>query len=382
MLTMARLLWPGQLAHVIRHLRQLGGAEPISAEQAVASLTKIARLFASDRVGGARLCTSSSSPGRLFCYSVLVTFPGLPFLAGISGGARGAYMQAVRVIIGVDEMDRIVAARVSVERSVDAPSIGEVVAFGRAHCSGRVVLLGGPSLGFPVSEKQAASHGCGWICEDAGSSIPVPVKAELLQERGWIHDRRGARAGKLVGVRSADGGKAVGYWSAALAAKDALSEVSSIRDLSGLRLYSSSESDLGWEALAHHGQMVRDLQIALTAPPQEPAGPGVVWSPERSRSHCVISLLAWLTARKLSSTIPLGPSAAVEAMREALVTDFGQGVYLVQRTAVWDDIDAALGLAMPRPWATIEQLRLYRRDLGAALAGGTDSNLDVPVSFR
>ncbi|MDR1634275.1 MAG: hypothetical protein LBS27_05015 [Bifidobacteriaceae bacterium] len=44
----------------------------------------------------------------------------------------------------------------------------------------------------------------------------------------------------------------------------------------------------------------------------------------------------------------------------------GPGVYLLDRPDTWDRIDQALGVSSDREWATIEQLRAWRRDLAWA----------------
>jgi hypothetical protein len=44
----------------------------------------------------------------------------------------------------------------------------------------------------------------------------------------------------------------------------------------------------------------------------------------------------------------------------------GSGVFLMDRPEAWDQIGAALGVSSDREWATIEQLRAWRRDLNAA----------------
>jgi hypothetical protein len=98
------------------------------------------------------------------------------------------------------------------------------------------------------------------------------------------------------------------------------------------------------------------------------ARPVFVWTPAHIEAHFLTCFLALLTERLLQEWTGLPSGQVCEALKGLTAKPAGPGVFLIDRPDAWDQIDAALGISSDQEWATIEQLRQWRRDLAAAAA--------------
>jgi len=96
------------------------------------------------------------------------------------------------------------------------------------------------------------------------------------------------------------------------------------------------------------------------------ARPVYVWNPAHIEAHFTICFLALLITRLLQAATGLPTGGLLEALRGANAHLAGQGVYLMSRPKTWDMIDQATGVPLDQQWATIEQLRAWRRNLTQA----------------
>jgi hypothetical protein len=98
------------------------------------------------------------------------------------------------------------------------------------------------------------------------------------------------------------------------------------------------------------------------------ARPVFVWTPAHIEAHFLVCFLALLTERLIEAWTGLPSGQVCQTLRGLTAKPAGPGVFLLDRPETWDQIDHALGVSSDREWATIEQLRAWRRQLDTAVA--------------
>ena len=131
-------------------------------------------------------------------------------------------------------------------------------------------------------------------------------------------------------------------------------------------LHTSLTSTPDREVLAMYKQLWRIEDTFRVTKTDLKARPVYVWTPAHIEAHFLICFLALLIERLIETWTHLPSGQVCQALRGLTAKQAGPGVYLLDRPETWDQIDQALGVSSDREWATIEQLRAWRRDLTAA----------------
>ena len=91
--------------------------------------------------------------------------------------------------------------------------------------------------------------------------------------------------------------------------------------------------------------------------------PVYVRTPAHIEAHFAICFLALLVTRLLERWTHLPAGQLLDAIRHFEASPVGEGVYRISRPAGWDTIDHATGAGLNQNWATLTELRAWRRDL-------------------
>jgi hypothetical protein len=121
------------------------------------------------------------------------------------------------------------------------------------------------------------------------------------------------------------------------------------------------------ELLANYAQLWQIEDAFRVTKTELRARPVYVRTPEHIEAHFAICFLALLVARWLRNQLGMPVGQIADRMAELSVSDASDGYFLVNRTRAWDQIDQALGIDTDKKWATIAELRHWRRRVAAAL---------------
>ena len=91
--------------------------------------------------------------------------------------------------------------------------------------------------------------------------------------------------------------------------------------------------------------------------------PVYVRTPAHIEAHFAICFLALLVTRLLERWTGLPAGQLLDAIRHLDAIPVGDGVYRIIRPTSWDTIDHAIGAGLDQSWATLTELRTWRRDL-------------------
>ena len=138
-------------------------------------------------------------------------------------------------------------------------------------------------------------------------------------------------------------------------------------EMDGFWMLRTSETGMTDEAvLARYAMLWRIEQTFRVTKTELSARPVFVRTPAHIEAHFTICFLALLVTRLLERWTGLPASRLVDALQQMTVIDCGQGVHRLQRTNDWTIIDQTVGASLNQSWATIEQLRDWRRRLTTA----------------
>jgi hypothetical protein len=121
------------------------------------------------------------------------------------------------------------------------------------------------------------------------------------------------------------------------------------------------------ELLADYAQLWQIEDAFRVTKTELRARPVYVRTPAHIEAHFAICFLALLTARWLRNRLGMPVGQIAERMAELSVSDAGDGYFLVNRTRAWDQVDQALGIDTDKKWATVAELRHWRRRAAEAL---------------
>ncbi|MDR1448941.1 MAG: IS1634 family transposase [Propionibacteriaceae bacterium] len=99
------------------------------------------------------------------------------------------------------------------------------------------------------------------------------------------------------------------------------------------------------------------------------ARPVHVRSPLHVEAHFTVCFLALLVTRLIQKWTGLPAGRLLAALRHLEAIPVGGGVYRICRPTAWDQIDAATGCPLNQDWATLAELRQWRRSLAKAVKG-------------
>lgn len=80
-------------------------------------------------------------------------------------------------------------------------------------------------------------------------------------------------------------------------------------------------------------------------------------------AHFAVCFLALLVTRLLERWTGLPTGQLLSAIRNLQAVPVADAVYRILRPATWDTIDPAVGVGLDQSWATLTELRTWKRDL-------------------
>lgn len=91
--------------------------------------------------------------------------------------------------------------------------------------------------------------------------------------------------------------------------------------------------------------------------------PVYVRTPAHIEAHFAICFLALLVTRLLERRTQLPSGQLLSAIRDLQAIPVADAVYRIIRPATWDIIDHAIGVSLDQSWATLTELRSWKRYL-------------------
>jgi len=137
--------------------------------------------------------------------------------------------------------------------------------------------------------------------------------------------------------------------------------------LDGYWLVHTSETTMpDDEILAHYKQLWRIEETFRVSKTDLEARPVYVRTRAHIEAHFTVCFLALLITRILEQWTGLTASQLHATLAATTARHAGKGVYLLDRPHAWNQIDTATGAPLNHEWATITQLRQWRKDLTQA----------------
>lgn len=137
--------------------------------------------------------------------------------------------------------------------------------------------------------------------------------------------------------------------------------------LDGYQLIRTSETHLpDQQILARYRQLWRIEQTFRVSKTDLHTRPIFVRTPAHIEAHFAICFLALLATRLLERWTGLPAGQLLDAIRDLEAIPVGDGIYRVIRPTTWNTIDAAIGADLNQTWASLPELRTWRRQLAAS----------------
>jgi len=228
-----------------------------------------------------------------------------------------------------------------------------------------ISLFGVDGLPAKTTEKVVAVWSADAAARDRAVREEMLARAEKL-----AGDEAAYRASNRRGVKKyikavhidKDTGEVLTEHDAGLTVDRARADREALYD--GYQMVRTSETGLAdQEILGRYRQLWRIEQTFRVSKTGLRTRPVFVRTPEHIEAHFATCYLALLVERLLERWTGLPSPQLLEALRDFSAVPLGDGVYRICRPEAWDLIDEATGAPLDQSWATIEQLRAWRRHL-------------------
>ena len=147
----------------------------------------------------------------------------------------------------------------------------------------------------------------------------------------------------------------------------------------GYQMVRTSETHLpDQQILDRYRQLWRIEQTFRVSKTGIESRPVYVRTPEHIEAHFATCFLALTAERLLERWTGLPSATLLEALKELQAIPVGDGLYRISRPPTWDHIDHAIGVNLDQSWATIEQLRHWRRELAKTAKTACVTTLQTP----
>ena len=238
--------------------------------------------------------------------------------------------------------------------------------------TGSVPVTEWPVAGLPkkVEERIVAHWSVDGAARDAADRAEALAKAKVLADDPARYKASGRRGVKKYIVEETvvkTTGEALAPSQVAPLLSLDETKVAHEAEMDGYQMVRTSETHLSdSQVLDRYSQLWRIEQTFRVSKTDLEARPVFVRTPAHVEAHFTICFLALLVTRLLEAWTRLPAGRLIDAMRQMTVIDCGQGVHRMQRTKDWEIIDQVTGVPLDQSWATIEQLRAWRRHLNPA----------------
>ena len=243
-----------------------------------------------------------------------------------------------------------------------------------------VTMYGVENVPVNVTEKLVARWSADVAARDAHTRSEMLAKAEALaadETRYRASSRRGVK--KYITTETID--PATGE---VLTGRDTLLSVDRTRAeaeavFDGYQLVRTSETRLSDEAIwERYHQLWRIEQTFRVSKTDLQTRPVYVRTRAHIEAHFAVCFLALLVTRLLERWTTLPAGQLLDAIRHYDAIDVGDAVYRIIRPATWDTIDTATGAGLNQKWATLTELRTWRRQLATAAKTATFTTPKTP----
>jgi transposase len=231
-----------------------------------------------------------------------------------------------------------------------------------------VALFGVDNIPKSVEEKVVARWSAESAARDAHTREEILTRAEALasdEARYRASNKRGIKKYITADTIDPATGEVLTGRDTNLNVDRARAEAEAVFD--GFQIIRTSETSLADSAiLDRYHQLWRIEQTFRVSKTDLHTRPVYVRTPAHIEAHFAICFLALLVTRLLERWTSLPSAQLLDAIRHLDAIPVGDGVHRISRPTAWDTIDHATGVSLNQNWATLTELRTWRRDLTRA----------------
>jgi hypothetical protein len=231
-----------------------------------------------------------------------------------------------------------------------------------------VTMYGVDNVPKAVQEKVVARWSAESAARDAHTRDDILTRAEALaadEARYRATNKRGIKKYITADTIDPATGELITGRETSLSVDRARAEAEAVFD--GYQLVRTSETTLSDQAiLDRYRQLWRIEQTFRVSKTDLNTRPVYVRTRAHIEAHFAICFLALLITRLLERWTGLPAGQLLDAVRHLDAIGVGDAVYRLVRPTAWDTIDQATGTSLDQSWATLTELRAWRRDLARA----------------
>lgn len=228
-----------------------------------------------------------------------------------------------------------------------------------------VTMYGVANVPLKVTEKIVAHWSADSAARDRRTREEILTKAEALaadEARYRASTKRGIK--KYITAETIDPttGEVLTGQETSLSVDRTKADAEAVYD--GYQLLRTSETALTDQQVAdRYHQLWRIEQTFRVSKTDLHTRPVYVRTPAHIEAHFAICFLALLLTRLLERWTGLPSGQLLSAIRGLEAVPVADAVYRIIRPTSWDVIDQAVGVSLDQSWATLTELRTWKRDL-------------------
>lgn len=231
-----------------------------------------------------------------------------------------------------------------------------------------VTMYGVENVPLNVTEKIVARWSAQAAERDRHTRDDILTRAEALaadEARYRASAKRGVKKYITADTIDPATGELITGRETSLSVDRARAEAEAVFD--GYQLVRTSETSLDDATiLERYRQLWRIEQTFRVSKTDLNTRPVYVRTPAHIEAHFAICFLALLVTRLLERWTGLPAAQLLDAIRHLDAIPVGDGIHRLVRPTGWDTIDQATGTSLDQSWATLTELRTWRRDLTRA----------------
>lgn len=231
-----------------------------------------------------------------------------------------------------------------------------------------VTMFGVDNIPKNVEEKVVARWSADAAARDAHTRDDILARAEALaadEARYRASNKRGIKKYITTETINTATGEVLTGKDTNLSVDRARAEAEAVFD--GYQMVRTSETELtDQQILDRYHQLWRIEQTFRVSKTDLTTRPVYVRTPAHIEAHFAICFLALLVTRLLERWTGLPTAQLLDAIRHYNAIPVGDGIHRIIRPTTWDTIDHATGTSLNQTWATLPELRAWRRNLATA----------------
>lgn len=236
-----------------------------------------------------------------------------------------------------------------------------------------VTMYGVENVPFNVTEKVVACWSAHAAERDRLTRDDILTRADALaadEARYRASSKRGVKKYILAETIDPATGELITGKETSLSVDRERAEAEAVFD--GYQLVRTSETSLADQAiLERYRQLWRIEQTFRVSKTDLATRPVYVRTRAHIEAHFAICFLALLVTRLLERWTGLPAGQLLDAIRHLEAIPVDKAVYRILRPTAWNTIDHAVGAGLDQTWATLPELRTWKRDLTQAAKTAT-----------